>query len=111
MLSEDVDLPLDEATPLPWYPPYCPPYKDKLEQKYENLSSLKKWEEVMSKRQEDDINLEYTKYSPEKNYHEWGARVSEAIKRDLSPKWVIFLLAGAYWRLWGHPQNGIHCHK
>ena len=27
----------------------------------------------------------------------------------MEPKWLIYVLAGTYWRIWGHPQNGIHC--
>lgn len=23
----------------------------------------------------------------------------------------MYLLAGTYWRIWGHPQNGIHCYR
>lgn len=29
----------------------------------------------------------------------------------MAPKWVVYLLAGTYWRIWGHPQNGIHCYR
>ena len=29
----------------------------------------------------------------------------------MEPKWVIYVLAGTYWRIWGHPQHGIHCYR
>ena len=29
----------------------------------------------------------------------------------MEPKWLIYVLAGTYWRIWGHPQNGIHCFR
>ena len=31
--------------------------------------------------------------------------------RNIEPKWVINVLAGTYWRIFGHPQNGIHCFR
>ena len=31
--------------------------------------------------------------------------------QDLSPRWIVFLLAGTYWRIWGHPQNAVHCYR
>lgn len=31
--------------------------------------------------------------------------------QNLAPKWLVFLLAGTYWRIFGHPQNGIHCYR
>ena len=29
----------------------------------------------------------------------------------MEPKWLVYVLAGTYWRIWGHPQNGIHCFR
>ena len=31
--------------------------------------------------------------------------------RNIEPKWVIHVLAGTYWRIFGHPQNGIQCFR
>ena len=31
--------------------------------------------------------------------------------QDLSPRWIVYLLAGTYWRIWGHPQNAVHCYR
>ena len=46
------------------------------------------------------------------SFHEWGARINAALKKITpSPEWVTYLLAGTYWRIWGHPQNGLECYK
>ena len=29
----------------------------------------------------------------------------------MAPKWVVYALAGTYWRIFGNPQNGINCFK
>ena len=31
--------------------------------------------------------------------------------QNLAPKWIVYLLAGTYWRIWGHPKNGIDCYR
>ena len=27
------------------------------------------------------------------------------------PRWIVTVLAGTYWRIFGHPQNGMDCFK
>ena len=87
------------------------------------------------RRQEREIEEAFDKHSFDNNFHEWGARVTEAMRivswgltficlcrkhvgyliflpvQHMEPKWVIYVLAGTYWRIWGHPQHGIHCYR
>ena len=51
-------------------------------------------------------------HSPVKSFHEWGARINAALKQKTAiPDWITYLFAGTYWRIWGHPQNGLECYK
>ena len=31
--------------------------------------------------------------------------------QNIGPKWIVYVLAGTYWRIFGNPQNGINCFK
>ena len=31
--------------------------------------------------------------------------------QNISPRWIVYLLSGTYWRIWGHPQNAVHCYR
>lgn len=109
-MSEDVEFPIDSPAPLPWMPPVCKRYEGTIA-KYDKLKTLRQWTYISSKKREQDIEPAYDLHSPERNFHEWGARVTAAMKINLAPKWIVFLLAGTYWRIWGHPQNGLHCYR
>ena len=53
---------------------------------------------------ERGIEPAYYVHSVEKNYHEWGARVNMALNQNIGPKWVVYVLAGTFWRIFGNPQ-------
>jgi tetratricopeptide (TPR) repeat protein len=54
----------------------------------------------------------FSTHSPVQSFHEWGARINAALKKKSPiPEWITYVLAGTYWRIWGHPQNGLECYK
>ena len=101
--------------------------------RYDNLATIDRWTFISVRRQEREIEEAFDKHSFDNNFHEWGARVTEAMRivswvftlletcfqidicllpvQHMEPKWVIYVLAGTYWRIWGHPQHGIHCYR
>jgi hypothetical protein len=78
MMSEDIEIPLEYPSPLPWYPPNCLAYEGKT--KYDKLQSIEKWTHISVRNAEREIEAAYYLHSVEKNFHEWGARVTAAQK-------------------------------
>ena len=109
MLSKGIGIPVEYPAPLPWLSPKCGTYSGKT--KYDKLPLIDRMSHINVKKAEREIESEYYKYSAEKNFHEWGARVHGALEKNVGPKWVIYVLAGTYWRIFGNPQNGIECFR
>lgn len=78
-MSEDIGIPVEFPSPLPWLPPTCKPFTDKTA--YDKLESFEKGLSSKTKKAEREIEAAYYVYSVEKNYHEWGARVHGALER------------------------------
>ncbi len=79
--------------------------------RYDGLFSLSKLTWEGDRIPERELESDYDRHSPERNFHEWGARVTAAIKAGVTPRWAVYLLAGTYWRIWGHQLNALHCYK
>ena len=79
LLSEEISIPVEFPAPLPWLPPKCKSYNGKT--KYDKLPTIENWAQISIKKAEREIESEYYKYSAEKNFHEWGARVHGAMDR------------------------------
>ena len=82
-MSYDIELPSDKAAPLPWYPPFCKAY-DGVIPKYDKLKTIAHWTFISTRKAEKEIESAYHFHSPEKNFHEWGSRVNEAMKRVIT---------------------------
>lgn len=108
LMSKSIGIPLEYPAPLPWLPPTCKPFSGKTS--YDKLDSFKAFQAKI-KKAEREIEAGYYVHSVEKNYHEWGARVHSALDKKVIPKWVVYVLAGTYWRIFGQPQNGLECFK
>lgn len=80
MLSDDIDNPIEKPASLPWYPPFCKAFDGHIK-KYDKMPSLGEWQMIGVKHPEKCIEEAYTIHSPEKNLQEWGARVSQAMKK------------------------------
>lgn len=103
LMSKSIGIPLEYPAPLPWLPPSCKPFTGK--------SIYDKAFQAKIKKAEREIEASYYVHSVEKNYHEWGARVHSALDKRVSPQWIVYVLAGTYWRIFGQPQNGLDCFK
>ncbi len=95
MLSSDVGFPLEHAAPLPWFPPQCPRYEAGREDEsaLDSLASMARllrspgspgsahpvWGD--DKVPERELEEAFDRSSPERNFHEWGARVTAAMNQ------------------------------
>lgn len=48
--------------------------------RYDNLATIERWTFINVRRQEREIEEAFDKYSVDNNFHEWGARVTEAMR-------------------------------
>ena len=80
MMSDGLGMQPERPATLPWYPPFCKAFKGHIE-RYDKFQSLRKWQMIGVKHPEKSIEEAYTIHSPEKNLQEWGARVSQAMKK------------------------------
>ena len=80
MMSEDVGMQIEKPATLPWYPPFCKAFKGRIK-RYDKFPSLGNWQMIGVKHPEKSIEEAYTQHSPEQNLQEWGARVSQAMKK------------------------------
>ena len=79
MMSSDIEFPSEHPAPLPWFPPICKSYEGTVP-KYDQLKTIAKWTHISVKKPEKEIEPAYDLHSPERNFHEWGARVTAAMK-------------------------------
>ena len=42
---------------------------------------------------------------------EIGQRILTALKKNIGPKWILFNLAGLYWRIIGNNYHGVECFR
>ena len=98
-MSSDVNLPSDSPAPLPWYPPIChvaPELKQnskRLQSYAKKLKAIRNWSFSSGssvKNPEKEIEAQYDIYSPERNYHELGARVNAAMT---GVRFILFIIS------------------
>lgn len=101
--------------PLPWYPPVCVPLLT-LPDGSIDLDRLK----AVSYEERSRIPLKYNDPSmrPIIQSHvndgsvteeEVGQRILTALKKNIGPPWILYNLAGLYWRIIGNNYHGIEC--
>ncbi|XP_012940375.1 tetratricopeptide repeat protein 17 [Aplysia californica] len=102
--------------PLPWYPPVCVPLMELAEGNpavYDHLKSV-------SYAERSRIPLKYNDPSMRKvllshvndglvTEEEVGQRILTALKKNIGPQWILYNLAGLYWRIVGNNDHGIEC--
>ena len=88
-MSEDVGMQIEKPATLPWYPPFCKAFKGRIK-RYDKFPSLGNWQMIGVKHPEKSIEEAYTQHSPEQNLQEWGARVSQAMKKVHFIKFLRF---------------------
>ncbi|BFZ05335.1 hypothetical protein BsWGS_08373 [Bradybaena similaris] len=101
---------------LPWYPPVCVPLMELSEGNpavYDHLKSV-------SYPERSRIPLKYNDPSMKKilldhvnngfvTEEEVGQRILTALKQNIGPQWILYNLAGLYWRIIGNNYHGIEC--
>jgi len=104
---------LDRDAPSlhPWESPTCPPF-DGEEVELKTLKTLMagtKSRLQLSSESEQFWEEKIYGLSPVKNLEEFGARLAAAIKQDVKPSWILFVMAGGYWRLRGRLEKSQNC--
>ncbi|XP_046360680.2 tetratricopeptide repeat protein 17-like isoform X1 [Haliotis rufescens] len=116
LLTEAQNLKPGGEHPLPWYPPVCVPLleiPDVNRRTYDHLKS-------MAYSEKSKIPLKYNDPSmrpillahvnnPIVTEEEVGQRILTALKENIGPGWVLYNLAGMYWRIIGNNYHGIEC--
>ncbi|ESO91575.1 hypothetical protein LOTGIDRAFT_163300 [Lottia gigantea] len=116
LLTEAQNLKDGAEHPLPWYPPICVTLltiNEYDEKTYDNLKSvghpgrtkvpLKMYDPSMRKTLLSHVN------GGTVTEEEVGQRILSAIKQEVGARWVLFNLAGLYWRIVGNNYHGIEC--
>uniref|UniRef100_A0A0B7BGE5 Tetratricopeptide repeat protein 17 n=1 Tax=Arion vulgaris TaxID=1028688 RepID=A0A0B7BGE5_9EUPU len=116
LLTEAQGLEQEGEHPLPWYPPVCVPLMELAEGNptvYDHLKSV-------SYAERSRIPLKYNDPSMRKilldhvnngfvTEEEVGQRILSALKQNIGPQWILYNLAGLYWRIIGNNYHGIEC--
>ena len=55
-------------------------YLDPNNSRYDLLRTIDNWTFISTRRAEKEIEEEFVKYSPDKSFHEWGARIYRAMQ-------------------------------
>ncbi|GFO31147.1 tetratricopeptide repeat protein 17 [Plakobranchus ocellatus] len=115
LLTEAQGLEKQGEHPLPWYPPVCVPLLE-LPDGSIDQDRLK----AVSYEERSRIPLKYNDPSmrPILQSHvndgsvteeEVGQRILTALKQNIGPQWILYNLAGLYWRIIGNNYHGIEC--
>ncbi|XP_068207813.1 tetratricopeptide repeat protein 17 [Palaemon carinicauda] len=105
-LSDDIDVGYSEEHPLPWHPPICERLSDTVAG-IDDIPGIKE-RHTLTTRNPDPHAIPYLmKYG--KVEAEIGQRISSAMKKGVGPQWLLYNLAGLYWRVHGNLFNGIEC--
>ncbi|KAL4224492.1 Tetratricopeptide repeat protein 17 [Mactra antiquata] len=118
LLNEFLGLEEGHEHPLPWYPPVCVTLLDIPEvgvRIAEELHSL-----LYEQRKTIPLNLIDTYHTElllsyvnngKVTIEELGQRILSALKQRNGPKWILFNLAGLYWRIIGNNYHAIECFR
>ncbi|KAK8402915.1 hypothetical protein O3P69_000887 [Scylla paramamosain] len=107
-LSDDIDVSFSEEHPLPWHPPICERLTDTVEG-IDDIPGIKE-RHTLTTRSRDPHAVPYLlKYGHQGMEAEIGQRISSAMKKGVGPQWLLYNLAGLYWRVHGNLYNGIEC--
>ena len=97
-----------EVHPLPWHPPIC----DRLSQTVEGIDHIPgiKERHLLTTRHPDPYSKSHlSKYGHGGQEAEVGQRIGSALKKGVGPQWLLYNLAGLYWRVHGNLYNGVEC--
>ncbi|XP_070200043.1 tetratricopeptide repeat protein 17-like isoform X3 [Littorina saxatilis] len=117
LLTVAQGLPHGEEHPLPWYPPVCVPLMELAEgseNTYDHLKSVSYAERSRIPLKYNDPSMRQTLLQHVNNdailtEEEVGQRILTALKKNIGPQWVLYNLAGLYWRIIGNNYHGVEC--
>ncbi|XP_076045248.1 tetratricopeptide repeat protein 17 isoform X2 [Oratosquilla oratoria] len=110
-LSEDIDTSIDEEHALPWHPPICERLNEAVEG-IDDIPGIKERHTLTGRNPDPHAKPYLLKYGHQGHdgvEAEVGQRILSAMKKDVGSKWILFNLAGLYWRVHGNLYNGIEC--
>ncbi|KAK4302085.1 hypothetical protein Pmani_025813 [Petrolisthes manimaculis] len=107
-LSDDIEVSYEEEHPLPWHPPICERLPDTVEG-LDDVPGVKE-RHTLTTRSRDPHAVPYlAKYGYQGVEAEIGQRITTAMKKGVGPQWLLYNLAGLYWRVHGNLYNGVEC--
>ncbi|XP_067656212.1 tetratricopeptide repeat protein 17-like isoform X3 [Haliotis asinina] len=116
LLTEAQNLKPGGEHPLPWYPPVCVPLLEIPEvdrRTYDHLKSMAYSEKSKIPLKYNDPSMRPILLAHVNNAvvteEEVGQRILTALKENIGPGWVLYNLAGMYWRIIGNNYHGIEC--
>ncbi|CAH1785951.1 unnamed protein product [Owenia fusiformis] len=118
LLNDAQGLNPEEEHPLPWYPPVCVTIEDIPEGKRagddipavkDRTKVLKLYDSSMKENLLKMIPISETYLTREATAEEVGQRILTALQEKIGPKWILYNLAGLYWRVIGNCYHGIEC--
>ncbi|XP_033752791.1 tetratricopeptide repeat protein 17-like [Pecten maximus] len=116
LLTEAQNLTPGDEHPLPWYPPVCVPLEEIPEgssKSYDHIKSVSREERTRMPLKMADKSIRQTLLNHVNEgvvtEEEVGQRILTALKKNVGPKWILYNLAGMYWRIIGNNYHGIEC--
>ncbi|KAK3594378.1 hypothetical protein CHS0354_032887 [Potamilus streckersoni] len=116
LLTEAQGLKKGGEHPLPWYPPVCVTLleiPEKTRKTYDHIKSvsyeersripIKLFDPFSRQSLLDHVN------EGKVTVEEIGQRILTAIKKTVGPAWILYNLAGLYWRIMGNNYHAIEC--
>lgn len=118
LLSEAQNIPKGEEHPLPWYPPVCVPLLEVPEgssDTYDHIPAVSREQRVKMPLKLYDKFMKKTliNHVPDRilTEEEVGQRLLTALKENIGPGWILYNVAGLYWRVIGNNYHGIECFR
>ncbi|VDH90415.1 Hypothetical predicted protein [Mytilus galloprovincialis] len=118
LLSEAQNIPPGEEHPLPWYPPVCVPLLEIPEGSvttYDHIPAVSREQRVkMPLKLFDKFQKKrLINHVPDRilTAEEVGQRLLTALKEKIGPEWILYNVAGLYWRVIGNNYHGIECFR
>lgn len=111
-----------QAHPFPWYPPLCTPPPSPSSSAdipeglgmYDHISAVRDRASLRVKLEDPTMKevlaMQITQSEKQEiTLEEIGQRILTALKNNIGPPWILYNLAGLFWRVSGNPLNSIEC--
>ncbi|XP_077994523.1 tetratricopeptide repeat protein 17-like [Glandiceps talaboti] len=115
LLTEDLGLVTGagEEHPLPWYPPVCVHIDafTNVKTSIDRVEGIRNREKIPIKMPDHNVKqiLLNLVNNGDVTEEEVGQRILTALKQNNKSKWILYNLAGLYWRVIGNNYHGIEC--